>query len=168
MSGMNITVQASVSGRYTNSDQVGSLNDSLNIQPAIAFASGSGYSEGDAVYEQALNIAGNTTQALDLSSLTDPLGQALTLARVKAIVITGDATNAADITIGAAASNGFIGPFDAASGKVHTQAGGMTILATPQAAGWPVTASTAHLVSLGNPTVGNAVTGKLVIIGSRE
>ena len=105
---------------------------------------------------------------LNLTSLTDPLGDSIDFIRIKAILILAAATNTNNIVVGGAASNTFLGWFGGATHTLAIPPGGLFLIGRSDATGWPTTASTAINLELANSGSGSGVTGTLVVIGSAE
>jgi len=68
--------------------------------------------------------------------------------------------------IGNAGANPFAGPLGATSVE-HVQPGGVSLKATPQAAGW-VTGSGSKNLMIAADSVTLGATGKIIILGARE
>lgn len=162
--GLKLDVFVKVVGDYTNSAGVAALDAKISEELLVEFLTGSGLDQASKVYTEALSIAASSSETLDLTTLTDPLGAALSFGAVKAVVILADATNANTILVGNAASNQWAAPFDAATDVVKVMPGGALVLLNPTAAGWTVD-STHKSLKLANSAGGSVVTGSLVVIG---
>jgi hypothetical protein len=166
--GLQITVSANVEGNYTGANAIDAVAAGINLKQSIPYTTGAGAFQADLLYTQAISLAASATESLDLASLVDPLGNAVVFARVKSITVFADPANVNDIVLGGAGTNAFLGPLGSTTDVVHTQPNGQTEMATPSAAGWPVNASTAHLLKVANGGSGSGVTGQIVIIGCAE
>ena len=99
--------------------------------------------------------------------LADDLGQAQNFAKIKVIMIKASSANTNDLVVGNAASNGFIGPFGAATHTVAVKPGGTLLMeCSGTLAGWPVTAGTADILKLANGGAGSAVVFDIAILGT--
>ena len=165
-SALQIAVAASLAGFYTK-ESVGAVSDTLSVKPVINFSTGAGQFEADAVYTEAINIASEGSANRVLSALTDPLGQSINLLRVKAILITADASNTNDLVLAPGGSNPFNGP-GGTSSYMTVKPGGFAVWACPGATGFPVAAGDNDTIQLVNDGSGSAVTGTLVIVGATE
>ena len=114
----------------------------------------------------------NTTVSLDLvSALTDAYGNAITFAKVKAILLHNKNTVAGEyITFGGVANcvPVLVSTAPAAEFPTHTvHPGGVMFLWNPSLAGWTVTAGTGDLVYLDTTGSAAAVIYDLIIIGTK-
>lgn len=132
---------------------------------SASLESGTGTGQANGVLSDRYTIAASGTQVINLSSITDDLGQAVALAAVKLMVIRGASGNAADVTVKPNGSGGFIAPFNAAADTLKLAPGGCIVLANPAAAGWTVTATTADKLLLTNTSGSAAATVDVMIVG---
>ena len=133
---------------------------------SASLESGTGTGQANGVHSDRYTIAASGTQVIDLSSITDDLGQAVALAAVKLIVIRAASGNAADVTVKPNGTGGFIAPFNAAADTLKLAPGGAIVLANPAAAGWTVTATTADKLLLTNTSGAAAATVDVMIVGT--
>lgn len=159
------------------------LSTSGSIAPKISkdltLANGTSNDQADKIYFTSGSIALSADLDIDLAgSLTDAYGDALTFAKVKAIIVkntsdeqdtptaaglkvgggdTGDGTNAFDTWITSTAADG--------SEAVLVNAGGAFCLIAPDT-GYTVTAATADILRLANTSGTEAVYYELMIIGT--
>jgi hypothetical protein len=82
---------------------------------------------------------------------------------IMAILIRAEAANTNNVVFGPAASNGFIGPFNAAADRLKVEPGEMVILTSVR--GWAVTAATADLLTVLNGAAGTSVSYEIVVVG---
>jgi hypothetical protein len=128
--------------------------------------SGTTTGKADKIFADQRTLAASATENLDLAgALTDPLGAALTFARVKAILIKAAAGNTNNVVVGGAGSNPFAGPFADATDKVAIPPGGVFLVTAP-AAGWTVTAGTGDILLVANSGAGTPVTYDVFIVGT--
>lgn len=165
--GLQLNVTLGVTGAYTGNASIGAVSDSLNLKETLAYVTGAGAGAADTLYTESLNIAASSNVTRDLTSLTDPLGNAVDFARVKAIVVIAASGNTNNIVVGAAASNAFAGPLGAGNQSFSVPPGGIAAFARDDAAGW-VTSSTSKVIEIANSGAGSAVTGSLIVIGAAE
>jgi hypothetical protein len=131
--------------------------------PDVDLASGTGDWQASKAYVNSIQIAASGDTTLDLSALTDPLGVALSLTKVKAILVKAGAGNTNSVIMGAAGSNPFLGALGGTAPTVTVPPGGVAMLTAPKA-GWTV--STAVNLKFANSSSGSAVDFDLLIIGT--
>ncbi len=135
-----------------------SANLPVNTIAGITFSNGVGVGQANILYQASLAMTSGA-YALDLyNSITDSYGTTVLAARVKAIYFKN--TSAHTITIGAGTAT--MVTFLNAAGTITLPPGGWFIAATPSAAGWVVTATTADRLNLTGTTTD---TFDVVILG---
>jgi len=136
------------------------------LSKAMTLLTGVGADQADKIFADSRSVTASTTDSLDVATgggLTDVLGAALALVKVKALVIVN--THASQALSYSRPAAG-VPILTAASDAVPIPAGGVLALAAPGAAGLAtVTATTADLIDIVN---GAGVTGtySIVIIGT--
>lgn len=169
MNGLKLAVLAQISGSISTDNDLATIAGKLDTTSRIDFSMGAGARQANLVFADRRTLAASATEDLDLDGgLADPFGGALVFKRVKAILIQAAAGNANDVIIGGAASNGFVGPFGAATHTMAVKPGGILLIAAPTAAGWPVTASTADLLKVANSGGGTGVTYDVILLGAAQ
>lgn len=141
----------------------GRLGFQLAHAANFSFLFGTGAGQVDEFVAQTRTLAGGASENLDLAGgLTNPFGETVTFARLKAIVIELlDTTTASSITVGGTVANQWIaGP----SGKITN--GGILILAVNDATALPVTAGTGDLFNIVNDDATNVATYRISLIGN--
>lgn len=109
-------------------------------------------------------LAASGTENLDLAaSLSDAFGATITAAEIVAIYVSAAAANTNNVQVSVPASNGFVGPFLAASDGYVVKPGEYALFVSQT--GWPVTASTGDLLTITNSAGGTGVTYDIVIVG---
>jgi len=92
---------------------------------------GTAAGKADLIFHDTRTIGG-APDDLDLAgALVDAFGATLTFVKIKSITVVAYSTNVANVVVGAAAANQFVGPFGAAThtlavkpgGKLHTDVG---------------------------------------------
>lgn len=160
-------VYAQIQARLSGTADFGT--PSFAMEPATLlheFASGIAAYQADELFADQRTLAASTSENLDLTgTLTDPLGGAVTFAKVKAILIRAAAANTNAVVVGAAASNAFVGPFGANTHTLAIPPGGSLLLAAPKD-GWAVTAGTGDLLKVANGGAGTPVTYDVIIVGT--
>jgi hypothetical protein len=164
MTSLKTTVRASIFAINTKSldgrDVVDRMPDSADIQ----IGSGTGYGKADIAFMDTRPLTASSSENLDLAGgLTDAFGQAITFAKVKAIEIENPEAATSNLTVGAAASNTFTGPFADATDAIVLKPGDKFVAASRT--GWPVTASTGDILKVANGA-GGSVNYNIKIIGA--
>lgn len=137
----------------------------IELEVRHAFGNGSGANQASNAFSDSRTLAASGSENLDLAgALISAFGAVLNFASVKAILIRARATNANNVVVGPAASNGFLGPFADASDRVAIKPGGVFLVTAP-AAGWPVTAGSGDLLSVSNSGAGTPVDYDIVVVG---
>lgn len=164
---LQATISAAIAASLTGNGKFGKVAHDMGYSPVIALADGSGANQANKMFADSRVIAASGTDALDLNGgLSDALGQSLTLTRVVAILVKAASGNGADLLVGPAAVNGFVGPFNAAADRVKVKPGGMMLLVAPTVAGFPVVAGTGDLLNVVNSNAGATGAYDIVIVGS--
>jgi hypothetical protein len=156
-----------VTGRHTGTADLGTPVLPFAISTSLPFTSGTGANQVDRVFTDTRTLGASGTEDLDLAAvLVDAFGAAITMAKVKAIVITAAAANTNDVVVSRPASNG-VPLFGAASDAISIKPGGFFAIAAPAAAGQAaVTAGTGDLITITNSAGGTPVTYSIVILGT--
>lgn len=166
MSGFSAKISTQISILHTGTGDL--ATPIATVAKNLAYAFGFGTSSGQATQEftDTRTLAASTGEDLDLSGATlkDALGNNLAFTKVVAIVVQANAGNGGNITVGPPASNGFVGPFGAASQTVVIDAGDM-FMATNINGGWTVTNSTGDLLHIANTDSVNSGMYDIYIIG---
>lgn len=163
--GLSANLAASISYALTGAPDLGTAKAEFNGHSVDSIASGTGSNQADRVFSDRRTLASGANEDLDLSgSLTDPIGGSAVFVKVKAILIKSLAANTTALTVKPAASNGFTGPFGAATHTLTIQPGGSLALFDP-VSGWAVTAGTADLINIANAS-GASANYEIVIIGT--
>ena len=163
---MNIALQmlAQVRGILSANGDGGVATLNLNSSLSKTIANGTGLNQANALYIDDFSIAASGSLNIDLTSLTDRFGAALTFSKVKEILLIADATNTNDVVYGNA-TNPFVGPLSAGTATITVKPGNVFHVSNYSAAGWSVTDTTADTIKLANSSSGSAVTGTIVIVG---
>lgn len=159
MAGVNLSVNLSMDAALSGSGTFVSGKAGITVRKSFSQAPGSAtVDQSDLLYADQRTLGNNATENLDLAGvLVSPIGGTITAAEVTAIyfeVVSGQ------IIVGAAASNGFFGPLNAA-GTLSLNAGDFVPLLSR--AGWPVTATTGDLLKVAAGSAGAVY--KVVIVG---
>lgn len=161
------TLVASITGVLSGAVDIGDVQHSLSFGPTLSFSDGSGANQITRIFADTRTLAASANEDLDLAGgLTDAIGQTITLARVRGLLIRAAAANTNNVIVGGAGSNGFITWVGGATHTVTLRPGGVLMLAAPDATGYAVTAGTGDLLRIANSAGGSAVSYDIVILGA--
>jgi hypothetical protein len=159
---LRITLQALLSGTA----DIGSREQNVNYTVARPFSTGTGDGQTDLAFTDTRTLSASATENLDLAGgLTDALGNTLTFASIKALIVVAAAGNTNDVVVGGAASNAWAAPFGDATDAVKVPPGGVLVLADFGATGFAVTAGTGDILKVANGGSGTPVSYDLLIVG---
>jgi hypothetical protein len=128
-----------------------------------SFAQGTGAGQASQLYaSDGRSLATGANETLDLTNLTDPLGNAINFTRVMAIEIVANAANTTTLTVGAAASNPFLGPLGGTAPTVALKAGERMLFAASASSGWST--SSANNLKVSN-AAGATATYSIKVVG---
>lgn len=159
------TLIAGIRAQLAGASDHGAPQSDERLDYSKSLANGTGASQADKVFSDRRTLAASANETLDLTNLQDPLGAALTFAKVKAIMIVAALTNANDVVIGAAAANPFLGPLGGTGPIATLKPGGIYFVANP-VNGWAVTDSSNDNLKIANSAGGSGVDYDIVIIGT--
>ncbi|HVH49963.1 MAG TPA: hypothetical protein VM760_08835 [Sphingomicrobium sp.] len=109
-------------------------------------------------------LAASANENIDLSgALSDAFGASIAAAEIVAIYIAAESTNTNSVNVTRPASNGFIGPFLAASDGVGIKPGEYALFVSQS--GWAVTAATGDLINVANSAGSTEVVFDIIIVG---
>lgn len=159
-------LSVSLAATQTKPDDLSIPQDAIDYVKALSFADGAGAGAANLVFHDQRTLAASATENLDLAGvLSDKFGQALTFARVKAVLVVAAAANTNNVNVTQPASNG-VPLFLAAGDGVGVRPGGMFLWVAPDAAGAVVTAGTGDLLTVTNSAAGTSVTYDVLILGA--
>src|SRR6185312_7528683 len=112
-----------IAAALASTPNLGSAQFALNYEKNDVLSTGSGASQASEVFSDTRTLASGANETLDLNgSLTDALGASVAFTKVKILMIRNNGTTA--LTVGGAATNGFISPFGTATDTIKVQPGG--------------------------------------------
>jgi hypothetical protein len=163
---LSTTIKVDLIATLLKALDLGSATLPLSKQVSIALASGTGANQADKIWHDQRTIAASGTDSLDLAGvLTDALGDALTFARIKAVLVVAAGANTNNVNVTRPAANG--APlFLAAGDGIPVRPGGCFLWVASDAAGVVVTAGTGDLLDIVNSGGGTSVVYDIVIIGA--
>ena len=135
LTGLQVTVTMSVKIKAKKAGDHGDATYSPDISFSETFAFGDGDGQADMFWSDQRTLAFGATDAIDLyGALSTPLSPVVSFDKVKCIIVWNRSDEAgvhaghavatdAQITVGGAAANEFVGPFDTAGDAVKIEAG---------------------------------------------
>lgn len=166
MPGVTATLSLALAARLAGaavSGQAPSFNAS--IDRALVFEPGTdAVNKADILYKADRTLAASATENLDLAGvLATAIGQTIAAAEITAIIIEAAAGNTNDVRYGPGASAGALLGFNAATDRRNVSPGDFDVLTSRR--GWPVTATTADILTVLNGGAGTPITYTITIIG---
>lgn len=161
-----ITLAATAS--QTSTLDLGTAVATLAKSYTADLTNGTAAGQVDRIFHDTRTLAASANEDLDLAGvLIDALGNSLTFARVKGLIISAAASNVNNVVVGGAASNGFISWAGAATHTITVRPGATFSLfaGAADATGYAVTAATADLLRVANSSSGSTVTYDVVVLG---
>lgn len=127
---MSLTSSVSISYRSTLYDtiELSTVTAVVNQTSTLSFTDGTGAGECDLAWSDQNTLSGSASATLDLTNLTGTVGETITFAKVKGLVIENTGTEA--ITVGNAASNAFDGFLGGPTETVIIPASGKFVIAS--------------------------------------
>lgn len=161
------TLTAGIVGLLTGAVDIGDVQHSLSFNPSVTLTDGTGANQINRIFADTITLAASANQDIDLAgALVDAIGQTITFARVKGILVRSAAANTNNVIVGGAASNQFATWVGGAAHTITVRPGGFLALSAPDATAYAVTASTGDLLRFANSAGGSSVTFDLVIVGA--
>jgi len=149
MTSLVTTIKASIAAINKRTLDGRDVTDPIPQSADIVLASGTGYGKADIAFMDQRTLAASTTENLDLSgALLDAFGQTINAVKVKAIEIENPEASLSNLTIGAAAANAFLGPFNDATDAIVLKPGDKAVFVSRT--GWVVTAATGDILKVAN------------------
>jgi hypothetical protein len=159
------TIDLAVRGLYRSALDLQNAAADVDYVKRTSMATGTATGLADKLFADTRTLSASANEDLDLAgSLTDGLGTALTIVRLKAVVISAAAGNTNAVRLTRPASNG-VPLFLAASDGIDVLPGGTFVWVGP-GAGVTVTASTGDLLNVANSSSGSSVTYDVILIGT--
>lgn len=162
-------ISVSVTANQSETLDLGSRSSAMTQTYKATLTSGTGAGQADLVFHDKRTLAASATENLDLAGvLTDPLGTALTFARIKAIIVNAAAGNTNDVIVGGDVTNTFFGSFADETDAVRIRPGGVfaMVCGEADATGYPVAAGTGDLLKFTNGAGSTSVEYQVTLIGA--
>lgn len=165
MATLSTSIKLDVVTSLINALDLGNVRNDQTYTKTISWATGTGANQADMLFHDQRTLASTIAEDIDLAgALTGPLGNTLTFARVKAIVIFAATANTTSLTVSRNATTG--APFLSADGDAFVLTpGGLFVLTNPSATAIAVTATTDDTINIANGSGANA-TYDIIVIGA--
>lgn len=160
----DLTAKLSVNllGNYTDPLDLVTARDILDKIYELSLADGTGTDKGDKQWHDQRTVAASTNDDIELDAVVDAFGDALAVAKVKMLFIKNNSTTQT-LTVGAAATNPWQGPFGATNDTIAVPPSGCLVLFN--GAGWTVTSGSADQLRIANGA-GSAAVYDIVLWGA--
>lgn len=163
---ISAAIAVNVNVKSTSQVGMGNLVSDIARGGSRDIVDGVGAGAATKVFSSLRTLAASATENLDLAgALTDPSNVAVVFTGIKAIYVKAAEANVNDVIIGGHATAAFVGPFGAAANTIAVAPGETFFISKFNAAGWPVTATTADMIKVLNSGAGTAVNYEVVIVG---
>jgi hypothetical protein len=165
MTGVRGQIAVNIDLTQTGTNDLGSPRLRVTANKMLDLTAGTdATNKANILFSDRRTLSASANESLDLAAtLTDAFGATITAAEIVAIYVAAAAGNTNNVNVSVPASNGFVGPFLAASDG-HKVAPGEYALFVSQA-GWPVTAGTGDLLNIANSGGTTGVTYDIIIVG---
>jgi len=163
---MALSVRALVqlTAEQTTALDLTTVSAPLSLARQLTYTDGAGAGQADLIWSDTRTVSSSATDTLDLAgSLTGALGNTLTFARIKGLVVAARPTNTTTLQVARPESNGV--PLLSAQASIPVPPGGLFVWLDRSAAGVAVTADTADRIDIVNGS-GASATYDIVIIGA--
>ncbi len=163
---INTTLSVSLASTLTNALDLATGRVPLDYATEMRLGSGTGANQADKIFHDQRTLAASASENLDLAGvLSDAFGQAITFARIKAVLIVASSANTNNVNVSRDAVNG-VPLFASAGDGLSILPGGGFLWWAPGATGVVVTPGTGDLLVFANSGAGTSVTYDVVIIGA--
>ena len=162
---LSASINISISATHVNALDLGNVTDSVSRTISQAFANGAGANQANKFYHDQIDIAASGSTTLDLSgSLTDGLGQTVTIAELKALIVKNNSTGD-KLTMGDATNP--VGIFGADAHTIDIFPGGVFAMTWPTADGLAIAAGVSDELKFAHEgATTDAATANVYIFGS--
>jgi hypothetical protein len=139
----------------------------LAYKNSMTLTTGTGADQADQIWDDERTLTTGANEDLDLTgtALQNAFGTNIAFARIKLLAIVSDPANTTNLTVGNAASNGWVGPFGAATHTITLKPKGVLFLFDPSSGAYAVTAGTGDLLRVTN-AAGASAKYRIILIGS--
>ncbi len=160
-------LQVSVTSNLTAALDLTTAQAQIQKVYRVLLQTGTGANQADKQFSDTRTINASSNDDLDLAGvLLDAFGATITFVKVKYLIVAAAAGNTNNVVIGGGASNPFVSFMTGTTPAILVKPGGVFALATPDAAGYAVTAATADILRITNGGAGTSVTYDIIIGGT--
>jgi hypothetical protein len=165
MAGVAANIALNIKAKQTGSADLGTPQILVDIEKLLDFTPGTAaVGQANVMFSDTRTLAASATEDLDLAGLlTDALGATVAAAEIVAIYVGAAAGNTNNVNVSRPATNGFAGPFLAASDGLAIAPGDFMLVTNRN--GWTVTAATGDLITITNSGAGTGVDYDVLLIG---
>ncbi len=144
---------------------LGTVRDQIALDYTTNFGPGAGAGLANVIYRATRTLTASATEDLDLSgtALTDGLGAAVALTKVKALLVHAASANTNNVKVGG--GNTTFSLFVSPSDVISIKPGGSFVLTDPSVGGIPVNSATTDLLTVTNSAGSTSVSYDVVVIG---
>ena len=165
---LSVDVKTSLEWLFQDVDDLTTISDTSKLAYKHSFVDGTAADQADVLWYDERTIANGANDDLDLTALTRTVfGSVLTVhfAKVKSLLIVNTATAAGeDLTLGAADSNAWTGPFGAATHTLAVPADSSALLVNRKN-GWSVADGLSDVLRVANSGTAN-ITYRIALVGT--
>lgn len=172
--GVDATLNVSLVGTLSKTAVAGNVpQDPFRVIKQSIITAGTGASQADVLYYAERTIGASSNEDLDLTgTLVNNLGQTVTQARIKGLVVLAGPSNPSatrnvnNVVLGASAANQWVTLLNS-TGTVtlRPDAFFMAWLGPSDTTGWAVTAGTGDQLRVANSGAGTSVTYQIYVLG---
>lgn len=163
---LSTDIMLRVSATLTNPRDLSTADDPTSVLTQYSWTSGTAANQADLIFADTRTLGASASEDLDLAGvLTNAFGQAITFARIKAMLVRAWAANTNNVLVGGG-SNPFINWISGTTPKIIVRPGGSFILVSPDVTGYAVTATTGDILTIANSSGTTGVTYDIVLIGA--
>lgn len=165
MAGVTAEITVGISATLAGTNDLGSPKHRVDVSKLLQLSPGTdAVNKANIMFADTRTLGASANENIDLAgSLADAFGATITAGEVLLIYISAAAGNTNSVQVTRPASNGFAGPFLAASDGLVIKPGEWQLLASQS--GWAVTAGTGDLLNIANSGGSTSVTYDIVVIG---
>jgi hypothetical protein len=163
---LTASLAVNLTAQFSNPLDVGAVSYPVQYSPSYVLTDGTGANQAKSVFVDTRTLTASATEDIDLSGvLLDAFGTAILFTKIKALIISADATNVNDVVVGGASANQAFPFFGAATERVKVKPGGVVAFIAPDVNGYAITAGTADLLKILNSAGGTSVIYTIAIVG---
>lgn len=161
---LTASMQILIETRRIGVDDLAPPEQGLRKTKRRSWESGTADGKVDIQWSDTRTLAASANEDLDLAGvLADVFGGTFTAVEIASLYIEAAAANVNNVIFGPASTNGFLGPFGAATHRLTLGPDQFFAMSAPTA-GWAVTAGTGDKINIANSGSGSSVTYTIHIL----